>query len=202
MEIRRISNRFIGLVILAIALLMAAMVIVQKAENSLVELDVYGVVPEFSFAERSGQPFGNSDMMGKISVVNFFFTRCEGVCPRMNAEVADLYHSFENSQEVQFVSVTVDPTHDSLAVMDAYAKEWGVNDNRWVFLNTDDATVINFSEKGFFLPAENLPAGHSRKLALVDEEGQIRGYYDSFDSVAMKALKSHIISLSKSISSN
>ncbi len=170
-----------------------------EARSSLAELPVLSIVPKFELIERNGAAFGSKDLQGKINVVDFIFTNCQGPCPVMVDNMSELYQAFVGSVKVQFISISVDPERDSLAVLDEYAKRHGVTDNRWVFLRGDLDTIKWLSESGFMLAADELPAMHSTKFALVDDKGQIRRYYPGTDNASMNILKAHIKELVEDI---
>ena len=130
-------------------------------------------------------------MKRKINIVNFFFTTCKGPCPIMNARVAELYKKYSTTDKVRFVSISVDPKRDSLAVLRQYADDFGVTDDRWLFLRGELDDVHRVSEEGFML-AGDLPTIHSTKLILVDDNQNIRGYYDSFDEESLRLLTVHV----------
>ena len=180
-------------ILLSVIFLMAvtAMTIIWFANQSRSDIGILGLVPEFEFTERDGRPFGSQEMKGKISIVNFFFTSCKGPCPVMNKRVAELYKKYATSSDVRFISISVDPDRDSLSVLQAYARAYGVSDNRWLFLRAPIADVYRISEQGFMLAGE-LPTIHSTKLILVDRELNIRGYYDSFDEESLNLLTVHV----------
>ena len=187
MTIKMVYLSLVGLFFLAVVTL----VVIYFANQSRSDLMIYGQVPAFEFTESGGKPFGSAEMKGKINIVNFFFTSCKGPCPVMNAKVAELYQKYITSNEVRFVSISVDPDRDSLPVLQAYAKEHGVNDERWLFLRAPIEEVYRISEEGFMLAGE-LPTIHSTKLILVDRELSIRGYYDSFDEESLRLLTTHV----------
>lgn len=188
---------FLGVFFLMIGL-GGGLFIFAYVQSQQTSLDVYGEVPAFEFIDQNSEPFGRDDLTGKISVVDFIFTNCPGVCPTMSARMAELYEAYADQPLVQFVSISVDPARDSLHVLQEYAKEHGVTDNRWRFLREENVQkVIDLSEKGFFLPAENLPMGHSSKFVLVDAAGLIRGYYNSFDTDRLRQLRADIHALLK-----
>ncbi|MFC2150609.1 SCO family protein [Calditrichota bacterium] len=137
-----------------------------------------GDVPRFMFTEHNGGVFGVQHLRGKISVVDFIFTNCPGICPTMTANMKELYEAYADSIHLQFVSISVDPDRDSLFVLQKYALAQRVYDDRWKFLRAPIEEVVKLSEDGFKLAADDLPGGHSNKFALVDEDGQIRAYHD------------------------
>jgi protein SCO1/2 len=157
-------------------------------------------VPGFRFVTADGAPFGLQEMEGKINVVDFMFTRCMGPCPVMSAKMKILYEEFADAPQVQFISISVDPENDTAEVLNQYASDLGVQDDRWVFLREDDIEkVATLCEKGFKLAAEDLPIGHPVNFILVDENGVIRGYYDGTDDSRIDVLKKHIRQLLKSL---
>jgi protein SCO1/2 len=186
----KIKGLFFSLIILFL-LSVLALIVINLANKSREHLVILGEVPAFTFVERSGVSFGDENMKGKINIVNFFFTTCKGPCPIMNARVAELYKKYSTTDNVRFVSISVDPKRDSLAVLRQYADEFGVTDDRWLFLRGDLDEVHRVSEKGFML-AGDLPTIHSTKLILVDENRKIRGYYDSFDEESLRLLTVHV----------
>jgi len=186
----RIKELFISILILFI-LSVLALIVIDLANESRNDLPVLGNVPEFNFIERNGMTFGSESMKGKINIINFFFTTCQGPCPIMNARVAELYKKYASTDKVRFISISVDPKRDSLAVLRKYADNFGVTDQRWLFLRGELEEVHRVSEKGFML-AGDFPAIHSTKLILVDQNNEIRGYYDSFDEESLRLLTIHV----------
>jgi len=177
--------------------IMAALVI-NQANKSRSKLQVWNTLTDFEFtAAHDGQPFGLEQMKGKLTVVDFIFTRCKSVCPVTMSNMAELYNLYEGSDKVQFVSISVDPENDSLAVLNDFGKKYGVHDNRWIFLMAPIEEVAKVCEKDFMLSADNLPGGHTSKFILVDQDGNIRSYHEGLDSEAMTALKNNIRQLAR-----
>jgi protein SCO1/2 len=182
-------------VLVSFVLGVAALIVITTAEKSHADLPMLGQIPNFEFIKQDGSPFGLRNMAGKINVVDFMFTSCREACPIMSSNMAKLYQQFDATGKVQFVSISVDPGRDSLSVLQAYANAFGVNDDHWVFLRQPVDDVVKLSEKGFMLTAQNLPENHSTKFALVDDKGQIRGYYDGQNDTDMKLLARDIMGL-------
>ncbi len=193
---RTLNALMIGAIVILI-LLLAATAVIQWAQQSRNRLPVLGTVPSFEMTNHRGQTFDREDIMGKISVVDFIFTNCQNACPVMSAHMEELYHFYAHTDQVQFVSISVDPERDTLEQLQHYARKHGVTDHRWIFLRAPVAEVIDLSENGFYLPAENLPMGHSTKFVLVDQSGQIRSYHDAMDSTSLDLLTSNIKKLAE-----
>lgn len=176
---------------LVIILAIVAAVVIERAHHSTAELPVYGTVPDFAYVNQDGQPFNQSDLEGKVTVLEFFFTSCQGPCPVMNMRMSELYKQYQGTDAVQFVSISVDPARDSLSALKAYSHRYGVTDHRWNFLRGSLQDVENLSVNGFNLGG-NFPTGHSTRFVLIDGKGQIRGYYRSLDQASLEVLEDHI----------
>lgn len=189
-----IQSLFVGMIIILIFVFLSSFVI-KQADNSRSKLPEIARVPEFEFTDINGQPFGTKQLEGSLTVLDFIFTNCPNACPIMSSKMSELYKLYAHSHKVKFVSITVDPDRDTPEVLSQYALLNGVNDQRWIFLRGPVKNVIALSEKGFFLPAENLPMGHSSKFVLIDQHGIIRGYYNALEEGPVELLKNHIQAL-------
>ncbi len=187
----------IAIVVLGMAA--GAYLVILRAEQSRAALPVLGAVPEFELTAQDGRTFTRQDLHGKINVMDFIFTRCQGPCPIMSGYMTELYNLYQSTDEVRFVSISVDPDYDSIGVLQAYARQHGVTDGRWTFLTGSMDRIKSLSEQGFMLAADELPAGHSTRFILVDGEGSIRGYYDGTDQASINILKSNIAQLVKQL---
>jgi protein SCO1 len=154
-----------------------------------------GALPAFTLVERSGQPLSLALLRGHPWIADFIFTQCGGACPAMTARMARLRR--EIPEDVRFVSFTVDPAHDTPEVLSRYAETFHAGPD-WLFATGPQKDLYDLSVRGFKLAAMEVPPGereggdgpflHSSKLALVDAEGVIRGYYDSTDEQALRGL--------------
>lgn len=171
-----------------------------EQQDSVVE--AYGEVPEFRFVDHTGAPFGRDEMLGKVSLVSFQFTRCPGVCKTMSTRLGKIYATLDERPALQIVTITVDPDYDTPAVLTAYAKEQGVTDRGWIFLNGPIEDVVTLCEEGFMMPADALPGGHSPRFAVVDRDGVIRAYFDSTIDEEMAALDALLDELDLSLNPN
>jgi protein SCO1/2 len=169
--------------------------VVYWAHRSKAELPVLGTCPDFSLQERSGRIVQSSELKGRVAVVEFFFTRCRSACPVMMSHLGELYRRMQESDQVRFVSINVDPDYDTLPIISEYATQKGAINDRWLFLRGPIAQVIDISERGFSLAADGLPAGHSTKFVLIDQHGQVRGYYDGMEHSSVAILQDHIAQL-------
>lgn len=143
----------------------------------------YGTVPEFRLTDQNGQPFGSAQLKGKIWIADFIFTLCPGPCPMISSRMSELQKPLANT-DVHLVSVSVDPEHDTPAVLRGYAEKLQAQPLRWDFLTGSKEAIYDLSRNGFKLAVSDgsAEAGtpvHSTRLILVDRHGTIRGYYDA-----------------------
>ena len=161
------------------------------------EMPIYGSVPDFTFQDESGKEIHLSDLNGRVWIADFVFTRCQGQCPLMSSRMSQLQEPLRTSG-VRLVSFSVDPEHDTPEVLSAYARRFKAEEGIWFFLTGDKQAMWDFIEAGFQLGVaeptqKDLTSGaeavmHSSRFVLVDQKGQIRGYYDTSESEKMKAL--------------
>tara|TARA_B100000902_G_C27256357_1_gene888066 strand:+ start:323 stop:910 length:588 start_codon:yes stop_codon:yes gene_type:complete len=182
--------------VIILALGLGANWIIEKALNSH-DIPLIKPVPEFSFVNHKGKSFSNDNFQNKITVLDFMFTSCTGPCPLMTLNMSKLYEAFSNEREVQFVSITVDPTTDDQKKLDEYSDLIGVQDDRWHFLWSDLDSIKSLKREGFMLFADNLPQGHAIKFVLIDQNGNIRKYFDGTDDSSQEILKKDIVQLLK-----
>ncbi len=162
---------------------------------------VLGDVPAFALTDRDGATITSGDLAGAPYVSDFFFTRCVSICPRLTQQMqhvaTELDRRLGADHPVRLVSFSVDPEHDTPAVLDAYAQRFDPPP-RWHFLTGERDAVYALISGGFKLvvddtpdPARTLPGDdilHSNRLVVVDADGRIRGYHDAFDAAAVEQL--------------
>lgn len=171
------------------------LIVIDKAARSRIDnINFIGKVPSFSLTNFDGSIVTEKQLNNKISIVSFMFTQCEGACPIMSNNIATLQERFSSSTDVQFLSITTDPDFDTLDILNQYSSNYSKNDN-WFFLRGDILDIIDLSEKGFFLDAKLLPAGHSLRFVLVDKELNIRKYYKGDEITNIVELQSDIVTL-------
>lgn len=159
------------------------------------ELPRIGQVPSFALTSHEGETVTQRDLAGRVWVADFVFLRCGSTCPVMTSAMAGLERSLADVPEVRFVSFSVDPDHDGVAELAAFAKANGAAAPRWTFLHGKDrATIGKISREGFRLgldeggPDDPEPILHSTRFVLVDATGAIRGTYDGTDAAEVQAL--------------
>lgn len=168
---------------------------------------VFWEVPDFSLVERSGRQVTRADLKGKVWIATFFYTRCRDTCPLQMAEMARLQAALEDRDGVRLVAISVDPDHDTPAVLARYAERFNADPERWLFLTGRRDGIRRLAQEGFRLSAVTAEpvldtSGkydplilHSARFVLVDGQARIGGYYESTDPEAMRRLREDLLRL-------
>ncbi|MCP4448355.1 MAG: SCO family protein [Myxococcales bacterium] len=170
--------------------------------------EFYGEVPDFSFLNQSKESFGKAQLLGRVSIANFIFTRCRTVCPVFTMKMKRVAE--QTPEEIQLLSFSVDPEYDTPERLAAYAAEHGVDTKRWHFL-TGDAKAIKETVAGALkismeregVDEEGIPdIVHGGHFVLLDGMGRIRGYYNSDDPERIQIMIKHASWLAQQVSQN
>lgn len=162
-------------------------------------------VKPFTFITQDGGHFTEKDMQGKVCLVNYFFTTCKGICPRMNGNMHSIYDAFKDEPDFMIISHTSDPERDSAPVLKHYADSLKVNEHKWVFLTGRKDSLYNQARVSYLLddPKNNVEKIedqflHTQFFALVDKNGDVRGgVYDGLKKDDLDKLKEDIKTLLK-----
>jgi protein SCO1/2 len=139
--------------------------------------------PAFTLTDQDGKPFDSRNLRGKVWVADFVFTTCTGLCPMMTQQMSEFQKQTLGS-DIQMVSFSVDPEHDTPAVLKTYATDAKADLNRWHFLTGSREMLwqISNSMKLAVGNGDNHQVMHSSHFLLVDTGGHVRGVYDYKDS--------------------
>lgn len=181
----------------------------KSVDDKLVTI---GPAPKFELTNQDNVKISSDFYKGKVYVLEFFFATCPSICPKMNANMVTLQNTFFGNPNFGIVSITIDPVHDTPAVLKEHAKLLGVKSSNWNFLTGDKAGIYDLSNKGFNIYAgENskVQGGfeHSGLFALIDKNGNIRCrkddygnpilYYDGLEKKGIRDIQQDIQALLK-----
>ncbi len=145
---------------------------------------VHHKIPDFTFTNQQGQSVTEDDLNGQITIVNFFFTSCPTICPKMMNKLKRVQNKFAENDKVQILSHTVDPEHDSVDVLADYGQRLSIKPGMWDLVTGDKRKIYKMARSGYELVAVEGKKGdgsgfvHSERVALIDWERRIRGYYE------------------------
>lgn len=142
-------------------------------------------VPAFEFVDQDSTVVSDTDYLGKVYVVEFFFTRCPSICPLMTKNLVALQKEFQGNPNFGIASFSITPDFDTPVVLAAYADEYGIKNEHWHLMTGNSEEIYELANKGFNIyAAENAdaPGGfeHSGLFALVDKQGYMRSRVDSY----------------------
>ncbi len=161
-------------------------------------------VATFSFTDQRNVAYSSTAKDKDIIVMNYFFTSCPTICPKMTDNIYAVFKHFQGAREVEFVSASVDPVRDDPKRLQLFMASHNIplNEN-WHFLTGDKKSLYDFARYQLYLSAledvENVEEDfiHSEKVVLIDQQRRIRGYYSGIDDKEMVRLDRDIRRLLK-----
>ncbi|NBU35319.1 MAG: SCO family protein [Bacteroidetes bacterium] len=145
----------------------------------------YHSIPSFSFIDQDSMPFTEKSVENHIYVVDFFFISCPSICPMVSRQMLRVYDRFIKENQLKFVSFSIDPKRDTVERLANYARNLGVNTQKWKFVTGEKAAIFDIAKAYFSIAIENAeaPGGfdHSGRLILVDTKKHIRSFCDGTD---------------------
>jgi len=166
--------------LLALALLALPTWLAAREAGGEMQLPVIGPAPPFTLTSQDGKPVVLADLRGKAVAVTFIYTACPDVCPLLTQKMVDLQEALgaDFGTRVVFVSISLDPEHDTPEVLKDYAQFWGAKPG-WVFLTGSPEAVRDVTRRYgvFFAKKEDGSVDHTQLTTLVDADGQIRVQY-------------------------
>jgi protein SCO1/2 len=171
----------------------------EKGSNSIYDT-IWHSAKNISFTNQMGKKVSLDDAKGKVLVINFFFTRCPSICPGLTRNMKKLQDSFvKNPDIVQFISISVDPEHDSVTNLRKFANRFEVNHDSWWFVTGDKKAIYDFGIKEVkaSIADANVDTAfiHTENFFLLDSNRIVRGWYNGFDTVQLAQLARDIPTL-------
>ncbi|MEI6019566.1 MAG: SCO family protein [Bacteroidota bacterium] len=163
-------------------------------EKKIVNGDtVYHHIAGFKLINQAGDTISNNTVKGKIYVANFFFATCQSICPKMSNHLVWVQKQFKQVDSVLILSHSVNPKHDTVAVLANYAGSFGAIKNKWHLLTGDKKLIYDLAKTSYLVNAledDGSAEGflHSNLFLLIDYNGRIRGTYDGTDSLSVVQL--------------
>jgi protein SCO1/2 len=147
-------------------------------------LPVYGKLPELRLLDQDSHPFQATQLRGHVWITAFMFTSCPMECPILAQRMSYLQKLLAGrSPSIQLLSISVNPSQDTPAVLREYGTRFHRDPARWTFLTGDSDPVLRTVSAGYDrgVSGKKTPGGfevlHGDSLVLIDGDGHIRGYY-------------------------
>lgn len=164
----------------------------REVDGRQVTDTVYHRIPDFAFINQDSQVVTSLTVQDKVYVTDFFFTTCPTICPKMKSQMLRIYEAFEDDPQVMLLSHTIDPKHDTVAVLRDYADRLQVNSDKWHFVTGEKDSIYSIALQYMVsaMEDEEEPGGfvHSGAFVLVDQNRHVRGIYDGTDPAQVDRL--------------
>lgn len=150
---------------------------------SYFEKNLYTVmkVPDFELTNQNNQKISSKDMLGKVYLVEFFFSKCPTICPVMNSNMKVIQKEI-NNPNFGIISISIDPDNDTSEILKEHSKKIGANSPNWHFLTGERTYIGNLADQFNIYVGDEEDEGeslnHSGMIALVDQKGNIRCRYN------------------------
>lgn len=200
------SKKIIGYTIFFILVTAAFFYFVfAGTDNWKAKLPTVSYVKPFAFLNQDGKIVTEGDLKGKVTVVEYFFTTCKGICPKMNTSLKKIYEQYKDEPDFLVLAHTVQPEKDSVARLKFYADSMKIDTKKWMLLTGRKDSLYKAARASYLLddPQNNVEKIedqfiHTQFLALVDKSGNVRGgVYDALKKDEMKKLSDDIERLLK-----
>ncbi|MBS1915011.1 MAG: SCO family protein [Bacteroidetes bacterium] len=181
-------------------------VITKMKDGKQVTDTVWHSVKNITLTNQLGSKVSLDSLKGKVIVADYFFTHCPSICPTLTRNMKKLQDGLKLQDDlkgtdttfVQFISFSVDPERDSSTVLKKYGDLFGVNPDVWWLLTGDKKTIYDFALTELKLglqDGEGVDSNfiHTQKIALLDKQHIVRGYYDGLDSASLSKLAKDIV---------
>jgi len=162
---------------------------------------VFSQVPPFRLIDQNGAIITDAVTKGKIYVAQFFSTRDDSVSRKLSLSLGRINNEFSNEPKVLILSHTVEPSHDTTAVLKKYEQQYAAKTGKWYFLTGDSRALEGLAKRGYrVLSFDKNKASietfyPSRELLLIDTKGYIRGVYDGLVPLEIDRLRAEIMVL-------
>lgn len=173
-------------------------VAVKEKNGKTVTDTIWHSVKNMTFTNQLGNTVTLNSLKNKILVIDFFFSRCPSICPAMAKSMRKLQASFTNGNDsiVQFLSISIDPEHDSVPRLRKFANRYTSNHDSWWFLTGDKKEIYDFALQELKASVADVNVDtafiHTEKFFLLDRDRVVRGWYNGLDSVKQAQLVSDI----------
>jgi len=157
--------------------------VIKKVNGKQITDTIYHQIPNFEFINQDFSKITQKDYEGKIYVADFFFTTCPTICPKMKTQMLRIYEKFKDNPKVGILSHTIDPRHDTPAVLREFMNNLNIKSKMWQMVTGDKAKIYEIGQKSYMVSATDDPTQpggivHSGAFVLVDKNRHIRGIYD------------------------
>jgi protein SCO1/2 len=181
-------------------------VVTRMKDGKEISDTLWHKVANIRLQDQLGDTVSLDSLKGKVIIIDFFFTHCASICPILTRNMRHLQDALKlkdytkriDTTFVRFLSLTVDPAHDSAPVLKKYADRYGINSDVWWLLTGPKKTIYDFALNELKLGLQDSVSVdsnfvHTDYVALLDKDRVIRGFYHGTDTAAMAKLGDDIV---------
>ena len=158
-------------------IIIIALIAVMQPDGAEEQLPIIGKIPAFDLVDQNSKQFTLENLEGNVWLADFIFTTCSGPCPIMTERMGMVQHDLLETEKLKFVSFTVNPDYDTPEVLKKYAQRFDADVGSWSFVTGKYEQIQELIVEGFKMGDVEEIVFHSTRFALVDHEGNLRGYY-------------------------
>jgi protein SCO1/2 len=146
---------------------------------------IYHRVDDILLTDQDSNQFRLSELNNEIFIGDFFFTSCPSICPKVTKQMLRIYERYKDDDRVLLLSHTIDQRHDSVTVLNRYARNLDVDTHRWKFLTAEKDSIFHIADQYFVAVTEDPTAAggfdHSGRIILLDSQRRVRGFCEGTD---------------------
>lgn len=167
--------------------------VIIAIDEKLSPLPVYGsddhVIESFHLQNQKSQTFDSREHLNSVWVVNYFFTSCPSICPKMMKNMQEVHDVVRSESDILLLSMTVDPKRDTSEKLMAYLDNYNVNHDSWQLLTGSKKDLYRLARKSFLISAtdgggEEYDFIHSENIIVIDKDRKIRAIINGTDPEA------------------
>lgn len=176
-------------------------VLVKTEKGRQVNDTVWHKVRNFTLENQFGKKVSLDQLEGRVVIVDFFFTSCPSICPKLTRNMKSLQTAFKKTDSlVRFISITVDPLRDSASRLKNYGDKFAIDHDSWWMLTGDRQEIYDLALNEFkanIASEGNVDTGfiHTDKFFLLDRDKVVRGWYNGLDSVNLDRVIKDVVLL-------
>jgi protein SCO1/2 len=144
-------------------------------------LPVIGPAPDFALRGQDGAEVTLKQFRGRAVAVTFIFASCSATCPILTAKMADVQIALGSDfgSKIAFLSITIDPEHDTPDVLQRYARTFGADPAGWKFLTGSPMAIQDIERRYgvFATKSSDRELDHTNLTSLIDSRGMLRVQY-------------------------
>lgn len=157
---------------------------------------IYHRVPDFTFVNQDSQWVTNATFADQAYVVDFFFTSCPTICPKVKKQMLRLYDRYAEEDQLRFLSHSIDVKRDTVGRLKSYADGLGIETEKWHLVTGDKTAIYDIADDYFSTAIEDpdAPGGfdHSGLLILVDPQRRVRAFCDGTNEEEVNQFMTYI----------